>query len=98
MTPLWGKHFALSFLLSTHLSPGQTLEGRRVSSKRPRKDLGWPGALLSDLQRNKDAVRCAALGAEVLGHPQKLLSQTLIVRLLKTHLITPFLDCKTSTE
>ena len=29
---------------------------------------------------------CGALGAEVLGHRQQQLTQTLIVRLLKTHL------------
>ena len=31
----------------------------------------------------------AALGVEVIGHRQKQLTQTLIVRLLKTHLFTP---------
>ena len=39
-----------------------------------------------------------ALGAEVPGHRQKQLTQTLIVRLLKTHLFTLILDCEKSTE
>ena len=33
------------------------------------------------LQRYKDTVRCGALGAEVPGHRQQQLTQTLIVRL-----------------
>ena len=45
-------------------------------------------ALLPELQRYKDTVRCAALGAEVPGHRQEQLTQTLIVRLLKTHIFT----------
>ena len=51
-----------------------------------------PSALLPELQRNRDTVRCGALGAEVRGHRQEQLTQTLIVRLLKTHFITPILD------
>ena len=38
------------------------------------------------------------LGVEVIGHRQKQLAQTLIVRLLKTHLFTPILDYEKSTE
>ena len=38
------------------------------------------------------------LGAEVLGHSQQQLTQTLIVRLLKTHFIIPILDLEKSTE
>ena len=41
--------------------------------------------MLPKLQRHKDSVRCAALGAEVPGHRQEQLTQTLIVRLLKTY-------------
>ena len=37
---------------------------------------------------------CAALGAEVPGHRQKQLMQTLNVRLLKTHFFTPILECE----
>ena len=38
-----------------------------------------PCVLLSELQRNNDTIRCAALGAEVLGHSQEQLTQALIV-------------------
>ena len=41
-------------------------------------------------QRNKDPVRCAALGVEVTGPRQEQLMQTLIVRLLKMHLFSLF--------
>ena len=41
---------------------------------------------------------CAALRAEVPGHCQKQLTQTLIVRLLKTHFFTPIRDGDESTE
>ena len=54
--------------------------------------------MLPELQRNKDAVRCAALGAEVPGHRQQQLTQNLIVRLLKTYFLTQVLDCEKSTE
>ena len=63
----------------------------------PRRTLALPRALLPELQR-KDTVRCAALGAEVPGHCQQQLMQTLIVRLLKMHLFSPILDCEKSTE
>ena len=43
--------------------------------------LDSPRALLPELQRYKDTVRCAALGAEVPGHLLEQLTQTLIVRL-----------------
>ena len=49
-------------------------------------------ALLPELQRYKDTVRCAALGADVPGHRQHQLTQTLIVRLFKTHFFTPSLE------
>ena len=39
----------------------------------------------------------AVLGTEVLGH-QKMLMQTLIVRLLKLHFLPPILDFEKSTE
>ena len=45
-----------------------------------------PHALLLELQRYKETVRCAALGAEVPGQHQEQLTQTLIVRLLKNAL------------
>ena len=43
-------------------------------------------------------VKCAGLGREVPGDRQKQLTQTLIVRLLKTHFFPPILDFKKSTE
>ena len=52
---------------------------------RPTRSLDSPCALLPELQRYKDTVRCGAPGAKVSGHRQQQLTQTLIVRLLKTH-------------
>ena len=42
--------------------------------------------------------RTPTLGAEVLGHSQQQLTQTLIVHLLIMHFFTPILDCEKSTE
>ena len=67
-------------------------------TRRPSWALDSPRALLPELQRYKDTVRCAALGAEVPGHCQQQLTQTLIVRLLKTHFFTSILDFEKSTE
>ena len=78
-----GKHYPLPFLPATPLS--WTLERLFELTRRPSWALDSPRALLPELQRNKDAVRCAALGAEVPGHSQEQLTQTLTVRLLKTH-------------
>ena len=39
--------------------------------------------MLPELQRIKDTVRCAALGAEVSGHRQEQLMETLLVRFPK---------------
>ena len=51
-------------------------------TRRPSRALDLPRALLPELKRYKDMVRCAALGAEVTGHRrQQQLTQTLIVRL-----------------
>ena len=52
----------------------------------PFSALTLPLALLPELQRYKDTFRCGALGGEVPGHRKEQLMQTLIVRLLKTHL------------
>ena len=76
-----GKHYSLLFLPATPSSPSRTLEGLFEMTQRPSRGLDLPRALLSELQRYKDTVRCAALGAEVPGHRQKQLTQTLIVRL-----------------
>ena len=59
----------------------------------PSRAFDSPRALLPELQRYKDA-----LGVEVPGKRQKQLTQTLIVRLLKTHFFTPILDFEKSTE
>ena len=47
----------------------------------PSRALDSPCALLLELQRYKDTVKCAALGTEDPGHRQQQLTQTLIVRL-----------------
>ena len=82
--PSSGKHYSLPFLPATPSSPFRTLD--------------LPRALLPELQRYKDTVRCATLGAEVQGRHQQELTQTLNVRLLKTHFFTPTLYCEKSTE
>ena len=41
---------------------------------------------------------CVALGTEVPVQRQEQLTQTLIVRLLKTHFFTPILDYEKLTE
>ena len=74
------------------------VEGLFELKRRPSRALDSPRALLPELQKYKDTIRCAALGAEVPGHRQQQLPQTLIVRLLKTHFLTPILDCEMSTE
>ena len=81
-----GKHYSLSFPPAAPSSPSRTLEGLFELSRRPSRALDLPRALLPELQRIKDTVRCATLGAEVPGHLQEQLTQTLIVCLLKTHL------------
>ena len=80
--PSPGKHYSLPFLSVTPSSPSRNLEGLFELTQRPSRALASPRALLLELQRNKDAVRCALLGAGVPGHRQKQLTQSLIVRLL----------------
>ena len=63
-----GKHFSLPFLPATPSSPSQTLEGLFELKQCPSRALDWPHALLPDLLRYNDTVRCAMLGAEVPGH------------------------------
>ena len=84
MTPLRGDYFSCPFFSATPSSPSWTLDS--------------PRALLPELQRYKDTVRCGVLGAEVPGHRQQQLTQTLIVRLFKTHFFTSILNCEKSTE
>ena len=43
-------------------------EGLFELTRRPSRALDSPHALLPELQRYKDTIRCAALGAEVQGH------------------------------
>ena len=74
------------------------LKGFFELTRRPLRAICLPRALLPELQRYKDTVRCATLGAEVPGHRQQQLTQTLIVRLLKTHFFSPVLDFEKSTE
>ena len=98
MTPSSGKHYSLPFLPATPSSPSRTLEGLFELTRRPSRALDSPCALPPELQRYKDTVRSAALGAEVPGHRHQQLTQTSIVRLLKTHLSILILDCEKSTE
>ena len=48
--------------------------------------------LFLELQRNKNTVGCASLLKRGGGRQQEQLTQTLIVRLLKTHFFTSILD------
>ena len=96
--PSPGKYYSLLFLLATTSCLPRTLEGLFELTQSPSRAVYSPHALLTKLQRNKDDVRSGKLGAEVPGHGKKLLMQTLIVRLLKTHFFTPIPDNEKSTE
>ena len=98
MTPHREEHYALLFLPATPSSLSGTLEGLFELTWRLSRALDLPRPLLPELQRYKDTVRCAALGAKVPGHRRQQLTQTLIVRLLKTHFFISILDCEKSTE
>ena len=82
--PSLEKHYSVMFLPASPSSPSRTLD--------------LPRALLPELKRYKDTVRCGELGAEAPGHRQQQLTQTLIVRLLKTHFFTSILDFEKSIE
>ena len=97
MTPRLGKHCFLQFLPATPSSPPRTLEGLELT-RRPSRALDLPRALLPELHRYKDTIMCAVLGTVVPRHRQKQLTQTLIVRLLKTHFFTLILDLEKLTE
>ena len=60
-----------------------SLEGLFELTRQPSRALDSPHALLLKLQIYKDTVRCAVLGAEVLGHHQEQLTQTLTVRFVE---------------
>ena len=94
--PSSGKHYSLPFLPATPSSPSRTLEGLFELTWCPSQALASPRALLPELQRYKDTIRCGALGAEVPGHRQ--LTQTLIVRLLKTHFLQRSLILKSQQD
>ena len=75
---LLGKYFSLPFLPATPSSPSRTLEGLF--------ELTWrPSQALVRCARNYRDSRHAALGAEIPGHCQQQLTQTLTVCLLKKH-------------
>ena len=82
--PSSGKHYSVPFLPAAPSSPSQTLEGLFELTRRPSWALDSPRVLLPELQRYQDTVRWAALGTEVQGHHQQLLTQTLIVRCWKS--------------
>ena len=94
MTPCRGKHFNLPFLPVTPSSPSLSLEGLFELTWCPSRALDSPHALPLGQQRNKNTIRCAALGVEVLGHCKEQFMQTLIACLFKTHFFTPILDCE----
>ena len=97
MTPHRGT-FSLPFLPATPSSPSRTIEGFFDLTRRTSRALDSLRALLPELQRNKDTVRCATIVEEVPGHHQEQLTHTLIVRLLKTHFSIPILDFEKSRE
>ena len=82
------KDFSLPFLPANLSSPSRTHEGLFQLTWCPLRALDSPRALLLERQRYKDTARCAELCAEVPGHQQQKLTQTWIVRLLKTHFST----------
>ena len=65
--PSLGKHHTLPLLPATPLSPSRTLKGFFELTRHPSRALNLLCALLLELQRNKDSVRCAALSPEVPG-------------------------------
>ena len=71
MTPYRGINFSLPFLPATPSSPSRTLKGLFELTRRPSRALESLRVLPPELQRYKDTVRCAALGAEVPGHRQE---------------------------
>ena len=94
MTLLSGKHHSLPF-------PNQLpslLEGVFEQTWPLSRALNLEAYVASELQRNKEIVRCAELSTEVPGHCQEQLTETLIVRLLKKHFCTPILDFENLTE
>ena len=71
-----GKYYSLQFLLATPSPPSRTLAEIFDLTRLPSRALILPHALLSELQRYKDAVMCDTQGAEIPRHCQKQLTQT----------------------
>ena len=71
MTPRRGNAILFNFLPATPSSPSQTLEGLFELAQRPSRALDSPRVLLLELQRVKDTIKCAAVGAEVPGDTKK---------------------------
>ena len=82
------------FLLATPLSLSHILEALFELTRHLSRALDLLCALLSELLRIKDTVLCATPGAKVLGHCQKQLTRTWIVRLLKMHFLHSRLFCE----
>ena len=79
--PTSGKYYSPLFLQATPLSPFWILEGLFKLTWRLSRALDSPRALLPELQRYKDTIKCAALGAEVPVHRHEQLTQTLMMHL-----------------
>ena len=79
--PLSEKYILNPFLPAIPSTLPLTLERILELTLRPLRACDSPHVLLSELQRNKDAVRCGKLGMEVPGHRTKQLTQYLIVHL-----------------
>ena len=62
--PSLGKHSSFLFLSATPSSPSRTLKGLFELTQRPSRALDLSRALLPELQRNKDTVRCGVLGGD----------------------------------
>ena len=75
MTPLWGN------TLLFHSSQQLPFSGTFWADTAPFKGPGL--TRLPELQRTKNTVSCAVLGADIPGHRQEQRMQTLIVHLLK---------------
>ena len=79
MTPRQGNKFLFRSSSNSLVSAlSQTLQGLFELTLRPSRALNLPCAQLLELQRYTDTVRCVELGAEVQGHRQEQLTQTLI--------------------
>ena len=61
MTPHW-RNFSLPFLPATSSSSSRTLERLFELTWPPSRALESSNALLPELQRNQDTIRCAPLG------------------------------------